>query len=200
MSCKNIAASLIADICGEQAKSGTGARAIILNFNEVDKSLSSLTDNVIDSIVMKATKVGYSLTSIDDNGNLGEYSLVRGTYKPRWQHDVTGRLFTKDELTKTFMNNIVGSKVIIILENKEEGHTNATTNTGPGATKYEVYGWDSGLEVSEATGSTEIADGVVYQFKAGSPERSKEGSLPKSFFDTDLATTELALGALLGEP
>lgn len=199
MSCKTIAASLIADICGEQAASGTGARLIILNFNEVDKSLSSVTGNVIDSIVMKATKVGLSLTSADDNANLGEYSLVRGTYKPRWQHDVTGRLFTKDELTKTFMNDIVGSKVIIIVQNKAEGYTNQSTKTGPGATKYEVYGWDSGLEVLEATGSTEIADGVVYQFKAGSPERSKEGSLPKSFFDTDLATTELALEALLGE-
>lgn len=199
MNCNDISASLIADVCGEQAASGTGKRVILINFNDRDKALSTVTSDVISEIVLNENKVAYALTNTEDNANVGECSLVKGTYKPRWQHDVTCRLFTKDELTKAFMNKIVNAKVIAIVENKAEGYAAQSTKGSPGATKYEVYGWDAGLEVSEATGSTEIADGVVYQFKAGSPERSKEGSLPKSFFDTDIATTELAIDSLLGE-
>jgi hypothetical protein len=66
-----------------------------------------------------------------------------------------------------------------------------------GEIKYEVYGWDSGLVANELTATTDMADETVYTIKMGSGPKSKEGTLPKSFFDTDIATTELAVTALL---
>ncbi len=61
----------------------------------------------------------------------------------------------------------------------------------------EVYGWDSGLELNDLTASTEMADGVAYLFTVGSGTIAQEGSLPKSFFNTDEATTDAAVAALL---
>lgn len=199
MSCADLTAALVAAICGAQAMSGTEADLILMNYKDIDRDLSAADDDVITELIMKATKKGYKFTSLEDS-TLGEFALVKGTFQDRWQHDVTGRIFTKDEMAKAFMNALgKKARVVAIVKNKEAGYSNQNTGTGKGSTKYEVYGWDSGLEVLEATGSTEIADGVVYQFKAGSPEKSKEGSIPKSFYDgVSLATTEQAITSLLG--
>lgn len=196
--CAKISQHIVAAICGQQAMPGTEADVILLNYDEVDRELSSADDDVITALVMKALSKGYSFTSLDD-ANLGEFTIVKGTYQDRWQHDVTGRIFTKDEAAKAFMNSLgKKARVIAIVKNREEGYVSQSAGTGKGGTKYEVYGWDSGLEALEATGSTSIENGVVYQFKFGSPETSKEGSIPKSFYDgVSLASTEVALAALL---
>ncbi len=200
MNCADITAALVAATCGKDVTPGTEADLILMNFADIDKDLSSADDDVIAEFILKETKTAFKFTSLEDS-TLGEFSLVKGTYKDKWQHDVTGRIFSKDELTKEFMNKLGRkARVVAILINKEPGFLNTDVGTGKGATKYEVYGWDSGLEVLEATGTTDFADGVVYQFKAGSSERSKEGTIPKSFYDgVSLATTEDALEALLGE-
>lgn len=198
MDCANIATNIVAAVCNYQVKAGTEEDFIILNYADIDRSLSSADDDMVTELVLKSTKKGVSFTSLED-ASLGEFSLVKGTFMDRWQHDVTGRIFTKDEAAKAFMNGLGRkARIVIILKNKEEGFSVQNTGTMPGATKYEVYGWDSGLELLEATGTTTVENGVVYQFKAGSSETAKEGSIPKSFFDgVGLTSTEAALASLL---
>jgi hypothetical protein len=47
-------------------------------------------------------------------------------------------------------------------------------------TKWEVYGWDAGLVVTEVTMTTEMTDKVVYSIKMASSDNSKEQTLPRS--------------------
>lgn len=54
------------------------------------------------------------------------------------------------------------------------------TFSGTIATKWEVYGWDAGLVVTEATMTTELADKVVYSIKMASSDMSKESTLPRT--------------------
>jgi hypothetical protein len=188
MNCTKIAADLTAAVCGQPPLAGTGARAILLNYDDVDKNASTVTNNIISEIIMDAGTQGYAFTTIEDS-MLGETTLNKGTYFESLQHDLSLRIHTKTQAAKDFVDDIVGSKIIAIVENLETGTA--------GEIKYEVYGWDAGLEVNELTATTDMADETVYVIKLGSGEKSKEGTLPKSFFDTDIATTETAITSLL---
>jgi hypothetical protein len=188
MDCSKITQGLQAVNCGQPAIAGTGPRVILINYADIDRSLSTVADNVITSLVLKADVVGYEFQSLD-NANLGEVSYNKTTYFGNWQHDLTMRIFAKDEGAKKFANDMNGARVVAVVENKELGTD--------GNVKYEVYGWDAGLELNEGTASTDMADNVVYLLKMGSGTNSKENSLPKSVFKTNLATTETMLDSLL---
>lgn len=188
MDCSKIVMGLQAVDCGKPAIAGTASRVVLLNYADVDRALSEEADNVISKIILKDAANGFDFYSLD-NTTLGEVSINKGTYFSNWQHDLSLRIFAKNEDSKKFVNSLNGARVIALVENKEGGKDNDV--------KWEAYGWDSGLELNEMTSSTDMADLVVYQTKMGSGANSKESSLPKSVFDTDLATTETMIDALI---
>lgn len=188
MDCSKITKGLQAVECGKPAIPGTGARVILINYSDIDRSLSTLTDDVISAIILKGAAKAFDFESID-NANLGETSYNKGTYFGNWQHDLTLRIFAKNEDSKAFMNKLNGARVVAVVENKEPGNA--------GDVKYEAYGWDAGLEFNESTNTTDMTDLVVYAAKLGSGTNSKESTLPKSVFDTDLGKTETMLNALV---
>lgn len=196
MNCSDITKNLIAAVCGKQALAGTGARVILINIEDIDRELSEVTGNVINSIVLKSTKKAYAFNSLEDS-TVGDFALNKGTWFNTWNHNLPLNIFTKSEASKEFMNTAAGARVVAIVENKEIGTALSGGVVTTGEVKYEVYGWDSGLELLEATGSTAIADGVVYNPKFGTGEKSKENSIPRSFFDTSITVTETALNSLL---
>ena len=179
------------DACGKPALAGTAARVILLSFSDINKGLSeeAPTDpNVIQTIILKAGMRGYEVDSLP-NATVGESSVNVGTYNRTHQHNLTVRIFKKSEAAKKFVNGLTNSRVVAIVENNERGDD--------GDTKFEIYGWDSGLELNELTASTEMTDGVAYLITLGSGTIAQEGSLPKSFFNTDEETTDAAIEALL---
>ena len=99
------------------------------------------------------------------------------------------RIFKKSEAAKKFVNGLTNARVIAIVENNDTGDN--------GDTKYEVYGWDSGLELTEITVTTEMTDGVAYQVTLANGTIAQEGSLPMSLFNTDEQTTDLMVEGLL---
>ena len=105
------------------------------------------------------------------------------------QHNVVVRIFKKSEAAKKFVNGLTNARVIAIVENNDTGDN--------GDTKYEVYGWDSGLELTEITVTTEMTDGVAYQVTLANGTIAQEGSLPMSLFNTDEKTTDLMVEGLL---
>lgn len=188
MNCTDITTGLTAVVCGVKELGGTGAKVYLINTDDLDRSLTVVTNNVVTDLVLKATKKAALLTTLEDS-TLGEVAIEKGTYFSNWAHTLSLRLFTKNELSKAFVNTLTGARVIAIVENKATGTA--------GNVKYEIYGFDSGLEVSEVTSTTDLTDGVTYEMKLMSSEKAKENSLPKSYFDTDLATTESALASLI---
>ena len=112
-----------------------------------------------------------------------------GTYPKTHQHNVVVRIFKKSEAAKKFVNGLTNARVIAIVENNDTGDN--------GDTKYEVYGWDSGLELTEITVTTEMTDGVAYQVTLANGTIAQEGSLPMSLFNTDEKTTDLMVEGLL---
>ena len=188
LDCSKIKTGFINQVCGKPAIAGTTARVILLSYSDVDKSKSVVTDNVISSLILKAGATGYEVDSLP-NATVGSDTINAGTYLKTHQHNVVVRIFKKSEAAKKFVNGLTNARVIAIVENNDTGDN--------GDTKYEVYGWDSGLELTEITVTTEMTDGVAYQVTLANGTIAQEGSLPMSLFDTDEATTDLMVGSLL---
>lgn len=188
LDCSKIKTGFINQVCGKPAIAGTTARVILLSYSDVDKSKSVVTDNVISSLILKAGATGYEVDSLP-NATVGSDTINAGTYLKTHQHNVVVRIFKKSEAAKKFVNGLTNARVIAIVENNDTGDN--------GDTKYEVYGWDSGLELTEITVTTEMTDGVAYQVTLANGTIAQEGSLPMSLFDTDEATTDLMVEGLL---
>lgn len=188
LDCSKIKTGFTNQVCGKPAIAGTTARVILLSYSDVDKSKSVVTDNVISSLILKAGATGYEVDSLP-NATVGSDTINAGTYLKTHQHNVVVRIFKKSEAAKKFVNGLTNARVIAIVENNDTGDN--------GDTKYEVYGWDSGLELTEIAVTTEMTDGVAYQVTLANGTIAQEGSLPMSLFDTDEATTDLMVEGLL---
>lgn len=188
LDCSKIKTGFTNQVCGKPAIAGTTARVILLSYSDVDKSKSVVTDNVISSLILKAGATGYEVDSLP-NATVGSDTINAGTYLKTHQHNVVVRIFKKSEAAKKFVNGLTNARVIAIVENNDTGNN--------GDTKYEVYGWDSGLELTEITVTTEMTDGVAYQVTLANGTIAQEGSLPMSLFDTDEETTDLMVEGLL---
>lgn len=188
LDCSKIKTGFINQVCGKPAIAGTTARVILLSYSDADKSKSVVTDNVISSLILKAGATGYEVDSLP-NATVGSDTINAGTYLKTHQHNVVVRIFKKSEAAKKFVNGLTNARVIAVVENNDTGEN--------GDTKYEVYGWDSGLELTEITVTTEMTDGVAYQVTLANGTIAQEGSLPMSLFNTDEATTDLMVDGLL---
>lgn len=188
LDCSKIKTGFINQVCGKPAIAGTTARVILLSYSDVDKSKSVVSDNVISSLILKAGATGYEVDSLP-NATVGSDTINAGTYLKTHQHNVVVRIFKKSEAAKKFVNGLTNARVIAIVENNDTGDK--------GDTKYEVYGWDSGLELTEITVTTEMTDGVAYQVTLANGTIAQEGSLPMSLFNTDEKTTDLMVDGLL---
>lgn len=188
LDCSKIKTGFTNQVCGKPAIAGTTARVILLSYSDVDKSKSVVTDNVISSLILKAGATGYEVDSLP-NATVGSDTINAGTYLKTHQHNVVVRIFKKSEAAKKFVNGLTNARVIAIVENNDTGDN--------GDTKYEVYGWDSGLELTEITVTTEMTDGVAYQVTLANGTIAQEGSLPMSLFNTDEKTTDLMIDGLL---
>ena len=188
LDCSKIKTGFTNLVCGKPAIAGTTARVILLSYSDVDKSKSVVTDNVISSLILKAGATGYEVDSLP-NATVGSDTINAGTYLKTHQHNVVVRIFKKSEAAKKFVNGLTNARVIAIVENNDTGDN--------GDTKYEVYGWDSGLELTEITVTTEMTDGVAYQVTLANGTIAQEGSLPMSLFNTDEKTTDLMVEGLL---
>lgn len=188
LDCSKIKTGFTNQVCGKPAIAGTTARVILISYSDVDKSKSIVSDNVISSLILKAGATGYEVDSLP-NATVGSDTINAGTYLKTHQHNVVVRIFKKSEAAKKFVNGLTNARVIAIVENNDTGNA--------GDTKYEVYGWDSGLELTEITVTTEMTDGVAYQVTLANGTIAQEGSLPMSLFNTDEATTDLMVDGLL---
>lgn len=189
--CSKIAGDVIAAECDKLAIAGTQSRVILINYSDIDRGESVVTGNVISMLVLKDGARAYYFDSLD-NSTVGTVGLNAGTYRKFITHSLAMRIFTKDQDVKDWVNSFVEARVVAVVENKETGKAGEVT--------WEAYGWDSGLELTDLTGTTEMTDGIVYELTVASGTVSQERQLPKSVWYGSIAATQTALNNLVTPP
>lgn len=188
LSCGLITKNLVGSLCGAGAV-GLDNEIYVINFDDIDRSTSVEADGVISTLTLNSGANAYKYTS-NAKAFEGTSALNKGTYATSHTHSVIGRVFTNSQDIKSQLNKLAQGRFVVIVKNLNNVD----------AVKYEVYGWNNGLVASALDKNSADGDGVFYSFTLASDDAAREGDLPKSFFKTDLATTEAALEALLPTP
>lgn len=185
MNCSNITKSLVFGGCGIAPKA-VGIESDIVLLNKADIASVEATGNVVSSITLASGKFGVRYTSFK-NSFEGSVAYNKGTYRNAFNHSVVIRVFDKSQDIKDELNKLINGKVVAIVKN-----TDAVD-----AVKYEIYGLQCGLVVTDMPANATDGDGIAYQITLANEDNEHESELPASFYAGSLASTETALEALL---
>ena len=186
MNCAKIATNLALTSCQASA-SGLEKTIILANFEDIDREATQVENGVCSEFVLKNGASAYEYTS-EKNAFEGNSPLAKKTYRNMFDHSVLCRVFNKTQQVKTELNALANGKGVAIVKNVDV-HNDETRS--------EIYGFDSGLEMSALDAPTTDADGVQYNFTLASGDNAKESQLPLSFYAGSLEATETAIKALV---
>ena len=111
--CSKITAGLVAANCAKSAIYGNGGSITLLNYTDIDKSESTVTNNVISAIVLKGTAKGFVFGTLPNSIDPAP-ALAKGKYFSKFQHDLTVRVFVKNELAKAFVNSLTTARLWLL--------------------------------------------------------------------------------------
>lgn len=188
LDCSAITAGYVAEACGGAPTPGTTGRVVLMSYNDIDRGRSTVTGGVISGIILKSGKKGYEFDTLP-NAVTGDSSVTQGTYINTVSHSLALRILAKNQNAKDFVNQMVNGLVVALVENKNHGDE--------GEVKWEVYGWNAGLSLSELSASTEMSDNVAYSMTLSTPSVGSEAMIPMSFYSTSEEETDEAVDALL---
>ena len=181
--CSEISAGVLND-CDNPPVGGADDRLIIYNFDDIESYTYNVTDpRIIESIVMKADKVGYVFEG-KQQSNEPKQTLVKKKYNSSWDHEVTFKIFSGTPIAKAQVEKMKDGKFIALIQNNYQGVA------GNGA--FELYGKATGLylEASDRNiADTELL--VAFNMVLKSSELYKEPLLPNTVFVTSLAATKI---------
>jgi hypothetical protein len=194
MACeKNITSGFELD-CTSIPTKGIVQSVTIMNTSDIDKGatvFNATNEELIESMVLKSGgKQAYLMTGVK--------TLLNGqaTFAPKddtfdgWIHTLIGYIGDLNpsvlEQLKAYTN---GAEITAILEMKYLGAD------GTGSSRYKVFGYDQGMVLTEAVFDANVNGGLP--FTLSNKDGFENNGFPYAFFDTDDATTEAAVAALL---
>lgn len=186
--CSILATGLDASNGCNQPIGGTASDVILMNYDDINRTLLVKASGAVTDLILKSTKVAYKFETTED-ANTGSFTFAKGRFFGMYDHSVVMRDFVGNKAAHVFLDSLKGARVVAIVENKHRG-----TN---GESKYKIYGLDAGLILTGDTGTTELTDGIIGEITLASSEMSKEPSRPICLYDTSEVTTDAIIAALL---
>jgi hypothetical protein len=144
------------EACGCETTNGIGAIAYIINFQDVDKAATTVTNFAISSIVYNPGAAAFACNVLNTDEPEGNVKLIRGQYRDGWDHNLAVKFMVNDTATRIRLDELLRSRVMIVYK--------LFTPTGR---YFEVAGWELGLEVLEIDrnyNDDETAGGWVVSF------------------------------------
>jgi hypothetical protein len=189
MACGLLSAGLTLS-CTNKLVGGVSPNVWIANKDDIDTWTYDGTNSlIVDSITMKATKAFYlfegKLKSTEPAAR-----TVKGSYDNTWEHEVKIRAFDISPATLKAVAAMKDSQVVIIVQNNTKGTA--------GNSKYDIYGLEGGLFCELAERLPQNADDAgAWNITYKTQEYAREANPPYRLFDTDEATTDAIIAALV---
>lgn len=186
---EKLAADIVKD-CDNKPKGGIEVNVVILNFEDVDKTTSTLdvtNDLIITNLSTYSGTTGYSFEGVKQS-NGASFELVKKEDSfDKYKHLFSGVILNPSAANKKSLASIAsGGRYIVVVEKKWKGASQADA--------FEVLGWDSGLVISTVVWNTKESDGVI-KFELASEDGYEEDEMTRNNLETDYATTKTAFDA-----
>ena len=150
----------------------------------------NLTNNqIIEDIVLPTPAVAYAFEG-KNNSIAPKYDFIKQAFAEVYNHEINFKVFTVSPESKLELEKMAKGTMVAIVNNKFKGAN--------GNAAYEVYGADAGLVVTQNIRDIISQDNQgAFDIILKSNETSLEPHMPKTFFNTDLATTKGLVDGLL---
>jgi len=186
--------------CLDKLVSGLHDEIILINHEDIDFDASTFDATnkmMLSDIVLKTASPALTGFKIEgyNFSNEANVALAKKRFISGWDHNFLFRVFDNNPEVKQFVVDAVDSRFVILAKNRYR-NKNSTVD---GTSVFEVYGWELGLEISEATRDLNDSETMgAWVLQAACDEENKEPYPPYTFFKTDLAATEAAFQAFAG--
>lgn len=189
----NCESKLTADIlndCDIKPKGGIEVDVNIINFDDIDKTASTLdvtNDLIITNLATKSGTQGYKLEGIKQVNGISWELIKKEDSYDMFKHLFSGVVLTPSSANKALLKELAsGGNYVVVVEKKWKGANSIDA--------FEVLGWDSGLVIQTIVYSSKESNGAI-KFELGSEENYEEPDMSRTNFETDYATTKVAFDA-----
>lgn len=188
--------------CNNPPVAGVAGTGYIMNQADIDYGLSVVSaTGVISSLVLKAGKYAYSITT-DPDGVEGIWQNSPGAFRrDQFMQTINVKLFDNSPTVKQRIVDLAQGRFVVILKNNGI-KDNPVAPEVKGDNVYEAWGWKTGLvmgpETQRNTNDADTGGGISLQLMT--KDNRKEVRPPYSVFITSLTATEAMLDGLLEPP
>ena len=143
--CDKLLAMGISPDCSNPHVGGYEADGVIINRVAVDFDASSREGNIISNLALKSGKKGFEIYQIGNSPYTGSNTaFTSGTYINKFTHQVNFLVFDHSaECCQNVIDQMANGQFLVVMKNKHAG--------SDGKSKYQVYGFESGLRMTECT-------------------------------------------------
>ena len=184
--CGAISASIGFD-CDNPMQAGTEDKAWIINKSDIDSITYNTNKMIVEDINLKVGKTAFTISG-RNNSIMPSTALIKNTYTDVFDHIVNMVLFDISPAQKENLTGMISGKYVIVTENKFRGAT--------GNSAFEIYGLDTGLELTVLTKDPNNADTQGAFSGTFATNKNKEPKMPRTVFITSYAATLAMLEGL----
>ena len=182
MACnKKITADIAYDCLDAPLKGLDGSKAVLINYDDVDFSASTMADGAVSALVLKAGTIGYDISWYKELGSVTSSYAANAEDVDGFSHSFIARLSNSSTANSLAANELKNGRFLVVVETSYKGVAQAEA--------FKVYGFDSGMELSEMTQSSNENSGSIL-FTLATREGTVERFPFGVYFDTDYATTK----------
>ena len=153
MACnKKITANIIFDCADSPIKGLEGGEALLINYDDIDKSGSTQTGAILDTIDL-GVATGQLVQWYRELASTATALTRNAEDFDGFSHSFLARLATSTAVNAERANELKNGRFVVVVKTAYKGTANVD--------KYKVYGWDAGLELSELAGNSNENSGSL---------------------------------------
>lgn len=178
--------------CADAPKKGIdGSTAVLINYDDIDFSASTVVGSKITDLVLKAGKSGFKLEWFKDLGSSNSAFAPSTEDIDGWLHNFLARLGQTTTENADAANELKDGRFVVVYESRYKGVDMDDA--------FKVRGWDSGLKLSEMIEDT-LANSGSMLFTLTTEEGDVEKYPYNVFLETDYATSKATFDSLFATP
>lgn len=171
--------------CSNIPVAGIEKEILLINREDIDWAGTTITDNVITSLILKDSKKAFLLKALNDSHfTLSSKPIIDKEGINGHKHSLGFRVYANDaDAGKQIDALVQGASLVAVVENKAKGTSQKSA--------FDVLGLQVGLEVSSDSGGRDYkANDGVYMLSFATPDGQKEPRNVMKWLETDYQTTK----------